>query len=224
MSHFSLDPEPDLSVWVPCLQPSDIDSGEMPLAEWVETMATSFWAGDDDSPDPVDLERIRRLLAHLGDQEYPSWDPWWQVKWLHCPSPGDIPLAVCLSDIPAQDGGSEEELRSWLRVGDPAVVEEPIVQEIVTPLGRGLRALAYHRVPVPVEGEGDGVVDELWATLSYVWRSEDHDVTPEPAVSIIRLSTAWEIGRVIQAEDDIEALAQTLRVVPGDQAVDGGSP
>ncbi|HZX99794.1 MAG TPA: hypothetical protein VFE92_09930 [Dermatophilaceae bacterium] len=111
-----------------------------------------------------------------------------------------MPLPVMISDHDVEDDGSDDELRAYLRVGDPLVIEEPIVEEVHTALGRGLRAMAYSQF----EEQGKVVIN---ATLAYVWRVETED-----DLSITRLWAMDDPTRILKAADDIHNLAVTLRL------------
>jgi hypothetical protein len=124
----------------------------------------------------------------------------WMDKWIHYPDRDDTPLPVMISDFDVEDDGSDDELRAHLRVGDPLVIEDPIVEEVHTALGRGLRALAYSQY----EEQGKVVIN---ATLAYVWR-----VKTEDDLSITQLWAIEAPARILRAVDDIQALAMTLRL------------
>jgi hypothetical protein len=190
--------DPDFTIWAPALHPVLLEGRDLSLEQWATTIASSFWA-EGSTPDPDDFERVRRLLMLVGSQDYPSSVPW-QDKWIHFPDRDDMPLAVLISDNGAQDNGSDDELRAYLRVGDPVLIEEPIVEEVHTALGRGLRALAYS--PLHEQGKVN-----ICATLSYAWRLETED-----DLSIVRLYTTNDPTRILKAADDIQALAMTLRL------------
>ena len=104
----------------------------------------------------------------VGSQDFPSIDSMWMDKWIHYPDRDDMPLPVMISDHDVEDDGSDDELQAYLRVGDPLVIEEPIVEEVHTALGRGLRAMAYSQF----EEQCKVVIN---ATLAYVWRVETED-------------------------------------------------
>jgi len=127
--------DPDFNIWVPALHPVLLEGRDLTLEQWAATIAASSWA-EGVTPDPDDLERVRRLLMLVGSQDFPSTVPW-QDKWIHYPDRSDMPLAVMISDNSVQDDGSDDELRAYLRVGDPLLIEEPIVEEVHTALGRG---------------------------------------------------------------------------------------
>jgi hypothetical protein len=190
--------DPDFNIWVPALHPVLLEGRDLTLEQWATKIAASSWA-EGVTPDPDDLERIRRLLMLVGSQDFPSTVPW-QDKWIHYPDRDDMPLAVMISDNSVQDNGSDDELRAYLRVGDPLLIEEPIVEEVHTAMGRGLRALAYS--PLHEEGQVN-----ICATLSYAWRLETED-----DLSIVRLYTMDDPTRILKAADDIHALAMTLRL------------
>jgi hypothetical protein len=196
-SHYLVDP--DYSIWVPALRPALFEGGDLDLEHWAAKIAASSWA-EGICPDPQDLERIRRLLMLTGSQDFPSLDSMWMDKWIHYPDRDDVPLPVMISDHDVQDNGSDDELRAFLRVGDPLVIEEPIVEEVHTALGRGLRALAYGELEV----QGKVVIN---ATLAYVWRVETED-----DLSITRLWAMDNPTRILKAANDIHDLAMTLRL------------
>jgi len=190
--------DPDFNIWAPALHPVLLEGRDLTLEQWATTIAASSWA-EGITPDPDEFERVRRLLMLVGSQDFPSTVPW-QDKWIHCPDRDDMPLAVMISDNSVQDDGSDDELRAYLRVGDPLLIEEPIVEEVHTALGRGLRGLAYS--PLHEQGKVN-----ICATLSYAWRLETED-----DLSIVRLYTMDDPTRVLKAADDIQALAMTLRL------------
>ena len=191
--------DPDFGIWFPALRPVDLEPLDLTLEAWAERFAGPSWP-EGEVPDPNEYERVRRLLMIVGNQNYPSSVPW-QDKWIHFPDRHDIPLPVMISDNDAWDNGSDDELRSHLRVGDPLVIEEPIVEEVYTALGRGLRGLAYS--PLHEEGKVN-----ICATLAYVWRVQ----WPDDDVSIVRLYTMEDPTRILKANADIHALAMTLRI------------
>lgn len=191
--------EPDFFIWAPALPPADLSGFGLSLEEWATRVTGASW-DEGVVPDPDDYDRIHRLLMLVGAQDYPSSVPW-ERKWIHYPDRTDMPLPVMLSDNDVHDDGSDDELREYLRVGDPLLLEEPIVEEVHTPMGRALRALAYS----PLH-EGDKV--NICATYAYAWRVE----WPDGDVSIVRLYTMEDPTRVLKAVDDIHALAMTLRI------------
>jgi hypothetical protein len=196
-SHYVVDP--DYNIWVPALRPAEFEAGDLDLEHWAAKIAASSWA-EGITPDPDDYERIRRLLMLAGSQDYPSIDSMWMDKWIHYPDRDDTPLPVMISDFDVEDNGSDDELRAHLRVGDPLVLEDPIVEEVHTSLGRGLRALAYSQY----EEQGKVVIN---ATLAYVWRVETED-----DLSVTQLWAIDAPARILKAVDDIQALAMTLRL------------
>jgi hypothetical protein len=195
--------DPDFSIWFPALQPADLEEGDLDLEAWAARGAGYYFA-DGIEPHPQDYERIRRQLMVVGNQDYPSSVPW-QDKWIHYPDSDDMPLPVMISDNDAQDNGSDDELRAYLRVGDPLVIEEPIVEEVHSALGRGLRGLAYS--PLHEQGKVN-----IAATLAYVWPVK----WPDGDLSIVRLYTMYDPTRILKAADDIHNLAMTLRIREGD--------
>jgi hypothetical protein len=195
---FSLAVDPDYSIWAPGLRPVELEELDLTLEAWAAKVAGASWPAGEE-PDSEDYESVRRLLMLVGNQDYPSSVPW-QDKWIHFPDRDDIPLPVMISDNNVEDNGSDDELRAYLRVGDPLVIEEPIVEEVHTALGRGLRGLAYSQI------HEEGKVSII-ATLAYVWRVE----WPDGDVSIVRLYTMEDPTRILKARDDIHDLAMTLR-------------
>jgi hypothetical protein len=191
--------DPDFNIWAPALRPVELEDLDLTLEAWAAKIAGSFWP-DGEEPDPDDYERVRRLLMIVGKQDYPSSVPW-QDKWIHFPDHDDIPLPVMISVNDVEHDGSDDELREYLRVGDPLVIEEPIVEEVHTALGRGLRGLAYSKI------HEQGKVSII-ATLAYVWRVE----WPDGDASIVRLYAMEDPTRFVKATDDIHALAMTLRI------------
>jgi hypothetical protein len=191
--------DPDFKIWFPALRPVELEGGDLDLESWATKLAGAFFV-EGIAPNPDDFERIRRQLMIAGNQDFPAFDPMWQDKWIHYPDSGDVPLPVMISDYDVRDNGSEDELRSYLGVGDPAVMEQPIVEEIHTALGRGLRGLAYSPL------HEDGKVN-ICATLAYVWRVETED-----DLSIVRLWAMYDPTRILKASDDIHDLAMTLQI------------
>lgn len=191
--------DPDYSIWLPALRPVGVEGGDLDLEQWA-TKTANYFIPEGETAKPVYYERIHKQLMIFGSQDFPSWDPMWQDKWIHFPDCADVPLPLMLSDYDVNDNGSEEELRQYLRVGDPLLIEEPIVEEVHTALGRGLRATAYSSSDE--EGRGD-----VFATLAYVWRVETDD-----DLSIARLWAMYDPTRILKAADDIHNLAMTLRL------------
>lgn len=192
------DVDPDFSIWLPALRPVELEGGDLNLEQWATKCADYYTPKGD--PKPPYYDRIHKQLMIFGSQDFPSWDPMWQDKWIHFPHLADVPLPVMLSDYDAEDNGSDEELRRYLGVGNADLIEEPIVEEIHTPLGRGLRAMAY--TPLKEEGKLN-----IIATLAYIWRVE-----AEGDLSITRLWATYDPTRILKAADDIHNLAMTLRI------------
>lgn len=192
------DVDPDYNVWFPALRPVEFEAGDLDLQAWASKLAYVFFA-EGVEPDPADYQRIRRQLLIAGNQDYPSTDPWLD-KWIHYPDSADTALPVMISDYDVQDNGSDDELREFLGVGHRLVLEEPIVEEVHTAFGRGLRAMAYS--PLHEEGKVN-----ICATLAYVWR-----VQTEDDLSITRLWAMCDPTRILKAADDIHNLAMTLRL------------
>ena len=192
--------DPDFSIWLPALRPADLEGGDLDLEAWSAKMA-GYFVTDGDAPNSEYYQRTRAKLTIAGTQDFPAFDPYWQDKWIHFPDSADTALPVMISDYDADDNGSDDELRYYLRVGDPLVIEEPIVEEIHTPLGRGLRAMAY--TPLHEQGQVN-----ICATLAYVWRVQ----WPDGDLSIVRLWAMYDPTRILKAADDIHNLAMTLRL------------
>jgi hypothetical protein len=191
--------DPDYRIWAPALRPVGLERGDLDLEQWAAKIAlTCFPEGEE--PDPNEYERVRRLLMLVGSQSFPSSVPW-NDKWIHFPDRDDMPLAVMISANEPEDNGSDDELRAYLRVGDPLLIEEPIVEEVHTALGRGLRGLAYS--PLREQGEVN-----ICATLSYAWRVETLN-----GPVIVRLYTMQDPTRILKATADVHALAMTVRIV-----------
>ncbi len=196
-SNFVVDP--DFNIWLPALRPVEFEGGDLDLDAWATKLAGAYFDASV-TPDPDDFERIYRQLWAVGNQDFPAFDPMWVDKWIHFPDCNDVPLPVMISDYDVEDNGSDDELRAYLRVGDPLVLEEPIVEEVHTAMGRGLRAMAYS--PLHEQGQVN-----ICATLAYVWRVETED-----DLSIVRLWAMYDPTRILKAADDIHNLAMTLRL------------
>ena len=96
-------------------------------------------------------------------------------------------------------------LRHFCGVGSPAALEEPLVEEISSPiLGPGLRGLVY-------SAEAADGSKEVHATLSYVWPVKVLD-EGEVEAGIVRLWASGTPPQILAAQPDIEALAMTLRM------------
>jgi hypothetical protein len=190
--------DPDFTIWLPALRPVELEGGDLDLEAWADQTAGYYFA--EGVPRNLDdFERIRRQLIIVGNQDFPSFDPW-QDKWIHYPDSDDMPLPVMISDYDVEEDGSDDELRTYLGVGNSLVLEAPIVEEVHTAMGRGLRALAY--TPLHEQGKVN-----ICATLAYVWRVETDD-----DLSITRLWAMYDPTRILKAADDIHAFAMTLRL------------
>lgn len=199
----------DPAVWIPAPPCRRIPStGAERFERWVTVAGSRFLSPADDPAGPK-AAAIGRILRALGSLDYPSWDPFWLHKWIHWPTVRVTPTAVIVSGIPAEDGGSVEELRHFCGVGSPAALEEPLVEEISSPiLGPGLRGLVY-------SAEAADGSKEVHATLSYVWPVKVLD-EGEVEAGIVRLWASGTPPQILAAQPDIEALAMTLRMEPVD--------
>ncbi|GAB2679844.1 hypothetical protein GCM10027194_10380 [Thalassiella azotivora] len=196
-----VDADPDWSVWVDAPGPDLPDEAPVDVRAWATRTAEAVLADAGDAPDAELRERLVRLLELTGSPGYPAGDEW-VAKWLHLPSPDAVPLPLVLELHVAEDGDDEAgTLRRLVGAdGGARTVEPPVVEEVSTPLGPGLRALAYGQ-------SGAGVDERLTALLSYAWatRLDDVDV-------YVRLWAAGDPTVVAAAGLDVDALAATLEV------------
>lgn len=180
-----------------------------PLDDWLAEADELLWPSDAPGgpPTPAERERTRALLALFADPGFPPDDAPWTLKLLHCPDPrGDV-VPVMITYLPAE-GEPEQALRALLRVGDPGLVEPPVVDPVSSRIGNGLRGLAYTRA-APSDG-----ASVLLATLAYAWRVD----IGGGAACDVRLWTTWTPSSVVAVADDVEALARTLTFVEDDGA------
>jgi hypothetical protein len=195
----------DIDVWLRAPSPWHLQPDGPSDEEWATRLTDAVWTGADPAPEAADRERTRRLLLAAGSREYPGPASGWAWKYLHLPAPVDEPVPALVAFLPP-DAPREEALRSLVRADDPTCVEPPMVEEVETPIGTALRALAYH-----VTADADGE-ESLLATLSYAWRAEDPAGDPSAALDV-RLWTGYTPDRVIAMADDVEQLARSLRWV-----------
>ncbi len=199
----------DPSRWIPAPPSRRVPSkGAEQFERWVTVAGSRFLTPADDPAGPK-AAAIGRILRTLGSLGYPNWDPFWLHKWIHWPSLRDVPTALVVSGFPARRGASPDELRAYCGEGVPGALEEPIIEKISSPvLGSGMRALTYSAQ------EADGLA-EVHATLAYVWPIRLVD-DGRPTLGIVRLWASGSPRQIIAAEPDINVLAMTLRMEPGD--------
>jgi hypothetical protein len=167
--------------------------------DWARELAEASWQDSGLTPGEFDVDNLALTLAMFAEKLPPGELPAHHV-YLHLPDPGMMPLQVGLGVWDAE-GEREAALRHLAGADDPDAVEPPIVEEFSTPhLGSGLRILRY----CPLD-PGTGA---LYAALDYAWRVEEH------ATDVRLFASCPDVGRLLQAIDDIDELARGIRVVP----------
>lgn len=193
------------TLWIPCLaaMPDGYDTGR-----WARDFSAAWWSLAGLPHGENELMRLETQLAYIRDNSVGHLP--FHMAFIHLPDPRLDPLPVYLAILAAR-GERAAELRVLTLADDPLAVRPPIVEEFTTDrLGSGLRVLRYFTeagpgVPlVPAEGE----TPEVYAGLSYAWRSEQYETD-------LRLSTAThDLGRLQAAIGDIDELARQISVVP----------
>ena len=197
----------DTDVWLRAPSPWHLQPDGPGDEEWADLVTDAVWTGADPPPSAGERERTRRLLLLAGRRDDPAPESGWAVKFLHLPQPDDLPVPALVAFLPPE-GSREDSLRLLVRADDPSCVEPPVVEEVTTPLGTALRAVAYH-----VTADEDGS-ESLLATLSYAWRSEDPaDGSGDAGTIDVRLWAGYTPDRVIAMAEDVERLARSLRRV-----------
>jgi hypothetical protein len=172
---------------------------------WARDLAEACWDDSGLMPGEYQVDNLALTLAMVAERIQSSQLPA-QHFFLHLPDPRIMPLQVCLGVWDAA-GERDATLRVLTGADDPDAVEPPVVDVFPTQyLGNGLRTLRYCPFdPGPGHPPDPGAI---YATLNYAWRVEQHDTD-------VRLfSSCPDLARLIQAIDDIDDLARSIRIVP----------
>lgn len=188
--------DPECWMWVP----DEFPVGELDdVRDWAAMMAQACWNDSDLVPRENDVAELTDVLVACAEK-YPTLYPSYRL-YLHLRDPRDVPLALFTGAMDIE-GDRDTELRALTWADDENVVEPPIVEEFSTPhLGTGLRVLRYAKDP-----EDDSII----AGLRYAWRVE------EEGVDVLLFTACPDLGRLLKAVDDIDALARIARMSPED--------
>jgi hypothetical protein len=183
-----VDYEPD--VWLP-LETADLDA-------WASDSAAQCWAEAGLPEGDPGIALLATQLLYFGEKLVD--EPALVFFHLRHPELGPI-AAVLVTSFDAGDG-SDESLRELLGADDPALLEPATVERVDSQLGSAMRARRY------LEGDPGNGKSAVFVTVGYAWHV--------PMVeSDIRLTTAsFELGELALIEEDIDALAQVVRVEP----------
>jgi hypothetical protein len=186
----------DRKLWIPCLaaMPDGYDTGR-----WAREFSAAWWAMSGLPHGESDLARLEAQLAEIRDSTYGH--VLCHLVYIHLPDPHLDPLPVHLAILAAR-GERTAELRSLTLADDPAAVRPPIVEEFRTSrLGSGLRVMRFSAEDPPDSSE-------MYAGLSYAWRSEEFQTD-------LRLFAACpDLGRLQRAIPDIDELARSISAIP----------
>lgn len=194
----------DWTVWVPAPPPPWVAEHPQPDEVWAAEYAQRVIDRAGRRPRGGELETVRQQLLLTGRRTHPGPETAWVWKALHVPVPLVDAVPAVVAVLPAQ-GDAEADLRAMARVDDPTLVEPAVVDDVLTPLGPGLRSLAY--VSAPTRDGGS----ELVATLTFAWRVDGAEGPRN-----VRLWFSWTPSRVVASAGDVERLALCLH--PGGPA------
>jgi hypothetical protein len=191
----------DRRKWIPCLaaMPDGYDT-----ARWAREFSAAWWGLSGLPHGENDLARLEAQLAVIRDSSYGH--ILCHLVFIHLPDPRMLPLPVYLAILQAS-GEREAQLRTLTMVNDPAAVRPAIVEEFRTDrLGSGLRVMRYWTEDPKEAAMSDA--PEMYAGLSYAWRSEQFQTD-------LRLFTSSpDLGRLQQAIPDIDELARSITAIP----------
>jgi hypothetical protein len=191
----------DRRKWIPCLaaMPDGYDT-----ARWAREFSAAWWALSGLPHAESDMARLEAQLAVIRDGTYGH--ILCHLAFIHLPDPRLNPLPVYLAILGAE-GERDTQLRTLTMVNDPAAVRPAIVEEFRTDrLGPGLRVMRYCAEDPQETPTSD--TPELYAGLSYAWRSEQFQTD-------FRLFTACpDLGRLQGAIPDIDELARSITAIP----------
>lgn len=190
--------EPDGSAWLDVDYDADVFVAvplAFPTPEWPTPRAWADEVTDDMVVDgqlpAADRDRLADVLENWGITRDGRDDG---ACYLHLPRVDQDPLPVYVQ-VHAVEHDDDRTLRELTSADDAHAVEPPVVEAVHVPsLGEGLRVLRYlqHR-------------DQLACVVEYAWRTQGLDVGIT--------SAHYDLGRLLGALDDIEALATTMTVV-----------
>lgn len=166
---------------------------------WAEQLAEELWADLDHTA--VDVANLERLLAFWGEK-LGGINPELDIEvitYLHLPHPAVEPLPVRV--MIDNEGSTAAQLAE---VQDPAAIEPPVVDEFRSDhLGTGIRVLRYRPLG-PTDDASSGAV-ELYAVLRYAFE------IPNPEAVLVVTSSCADLGRLIQAMDDMDTFVRAIR-------------
>ncbi|WP_052865664.1 hypothetical protein [Streptomyces niger] len=202
-----------LAPWirVPLMWPEpgleDVEEAQSPEA-WARYFAEGLWEDfAAKKPEPHEVDLLTNILAMYARKAPPAF-PGFEV-FLHLPHPRDIPLPAYVDLVEIEEGEDRETaLRELTHADASYAIEPPIVEDFDSPhLGTGLRVLRYYQDPDPGS-------NEVHVGLRYAWRYEKGT---EAADVLIILSDP-SASRILQAFEDVDAFARTIRISPDEEA------
>lgn len=157
------------TLWIPCLaaMPDGYDTNR-----WAHDFSAAWWSMSGLPHGENEIARLEAQLAYIRDNTYGHLPR--HLAFIHLPDPRLNPLPVYLA-ILAAHGPRAAQLRLLTSADDPSAARPPIVEEFSTGrLGTGLRVLR-HFTDEPIPDSADGMPPEIYAGLSYAWRSERYE-------------------------------------------------
>ncbi|KDR61119.1 hypothetical protein ACFU9O_09865 [Streptomyces albidoflavus] len=158
--------------------------------QWARQMAEAWWGESEVPParkEVKELANVLRMCAERFPASYPGFD-----LYLHLPDPRLMPLPAWVGWL-ASEGERDETLRAYVTTEDPDLLEEPLVEEFVSPaLGAGLRSLRYTRM----KGE-----QTIIAGVRYAFRDASR------GVDVLVMVSAPDPRRVLAALPDLDSFA-----------------
>lgn len=175
-------------------------------SRWARDFAAAWWSMSGLPHGNHEIARLETQLAYIRDNTYGHLPC--HLGYIHLPDPRLNPLPVYLAILAAR-GPRAAQLRLLAGADDPAAVRPPIIEEFSSArLGSGLRVLRHCTGEPGAPDPAAGMPPEIYAGLSYAWRSERYETD-------LRLFTASaDLGRLQQAIPDIDELARQISVIP----------
>ncbi|MGW3724965.1 hypothetical protein [Streptomyces sp. NPDC000851] len=165
------------------------------IRTWCRERAEDLWADRELDPGPNGVDFVGGTLARCAEAFCPPGSEHW--LFLHLDHPTDTPLPVCAAIGPAQ-APREETLRALTEADDPNAVEPPVIKSFRSErLGEGMTTFRY------VSQEDS---PHLLACVRYAWQVAEHEA------DVVMWTATEDVGRILQAADDLEELARSLAI------------